>query len=107
MGSWPVPVVHGYVLRAGALSGALPARESLLVAGDSLFEALADPDNPRSYEHRVRMLTTLDEATRRYPTDPEVWFELGDALYHWRVGTPPQGPAPVRGGGGRDIRSVP
>ena len=90
MGMWPDPVVHGYVLRAAALSGALPARESLLVVGDSLFEALADPANPRSYEHRVRMLTTLDEATRRYPTDPEVWFELGDALYHWRVGTPQQ-----------------
>jgi serine/threonine-protein kinase len=90
MGMWPDSLVHGYVLQAAALSHALPARESLLVAGDSLFEALADPDNPRSYEHRVRMLTTLDEATRRYPTDPEVWFEFGDALTHWRVGTPQQ-----------------
>lgn len=82
------PVVRGYVFRAAALNRALPARESLLISADSLFEGLSDPNNARSHEHQVRMVMMLENATRRYPGDPEVWFELGDALWHWRVGTP-------------------
>src|SRR5207245_1354796 len=34
-------------------------------------------------EHQTRLLTTLDEAVGRYPTDPEAWYELGDARMHW------------------------
>ena len=29
-----------------------------------------------------RLHSTLDEAVRRYPDDPEVWYELGEARYH-------------------------
>src|SRR4029450_9261295 len=33
-----------------------------------------------------RLFETLTEATRRYPGDPEVWYALGDARYHWGWG---------------------
>ncbi len=75
-----------YGLRAGALNRRLPPRDSLLVAADSLFEALFDgPADPAWRERQARLFATLDEARRRHPEDPEVWYELGDALYHWPV----------------------
>ena len=75
-----------YGLRAGALNRRLPARDSLLVAADSLFQALFDgPADPGWRERQGRLFATLDEARRHYPEDPEVWYELGDALYHWPV----------------------
>ncbi len=73
-----------YGLRAGALNRKLPPRDSLLVAADSLFEALFEgPADPAWRERQGRLFATLNEARRRYPEDPEVWYELGDALYHW------------------------
>ncbi len=75
-----------YGLRAGALNRGLPPRDSLLVAADSLFEALFDgPADPHWRERQGRLFATLNEARRRYPEDSEVWYELGDALYHWPV----------------------
>jgi serine/threonine-protein kinase len=75
-----------YGLRAGTLNRRLPPRDSLLVAADSLFEALFDgPADPLWRERQGRLFATLEEARRRYPEDPEVWYELGDALYHWPV----------------------
>jgi len=80
------PLARVYGLRAGALNHGLPPRDSLLIAADSLFEALFDgPADPAWRERQGRLFATLDEARRRYPEDPEVWYELGDALYHWPV----------------------
>jgi tetratricopeptide (TPR) repeat protein len=79
-------LARAYGLRAGALNRGLPPRDSLLVVADSLFEALFDgPADPMWRERQSRLFATLDEARRRYPEDPEVWYELGDALYHWPV----------------------
>jgi len=76
-----------YLLRAGRLNHALPPRESLLVASESLFEALYQhPPEPVWWEHRTRLFTTLEGAARLYPDDPEVWYELGEARVHWPVG---------------------
>ena len=76
-----------YLLRAGRLNHGLPPRESLLVASESLFEALyQDPPEPVWWEHRTRLFTTLEGAARLYPDDPEVWYELGEARVHWPVG---------------------
>jgi eukaryotic-like serine/threonine-protein kinase len=84
------PQAVAYSLRAGALNRGLPARDSLLIAADSVFDALIDgPADSLWQEHRGRLQAILDEVTRRYPNDPEAWFKLGDALVHLpRTGQP-------------------
>ena len=72
-----------YSLRAGALNRGLPARDSLLIAADSVFDVLFDgPADTLWREHLGRLDAMLEDAARRYPNDPEVWFKLGDALVH-------------------------
>jgi DNA-binding SARP family transcriptional activator/tetratricopeptide (TPR) repeat protein len=71
-------------LRAGALNHGLPSRDSLLIAADSQFtatgyQALFDTSSPARLR---RLFATLDEATHRYPEDPEAWYELGEARHH-------------------------
>ncbi len=81
---------QAYKLRAGALNRGLPVRDSLLVVADSMFAAasvLPDTASATAYWGLVsRLLATLRGATRSYPNDPEVWFALGDALYHYAEG---------------------
>jgi len=78
------PFAYKYGLLAGSLNRGLAPRESLLVAADSLFQALLDgPTDPAGREHHTRLFTTLDEAVGRYPNDPEAWYDLGDARMHW------------------------
>ena len=73
-----------FALRAGAHNRGLAPRDSLLVAADSIgavmFRYVSDPDFAA---HGRRLFQTLHEATRRYPDDPEVWYSLGDAHYHF------------------------
>ena len=80
---------YRHALRAGERSRGLAPRESLLVVIDSQLGALpivllqgpsggADP-----YAITRRLFGLLDTATRRFPDDPEVWFKLGDARYHY------------------------
>src|SRR2546422_2053179 len=77
------PLATLYGLRAGAWNRGLPARDSLLITADSLFQALYDgPADLAWREHYSRLFATLREAARRYPDDPEVWFELSDAMVH-------------------------
>jgi serine/threonine-protein kinase len=84
------PLATLYGLRAGAWNRGLPPRDSLLISADSLFQALYDgPHDPAWQEHNARLFATLRAAARRYPDDPEVWFELGDAMvHHPAVGRP-------------------
>ena len=84
------PLATLYGLRAGTWNRGLPPRDSLLISADSLFQALYDgPADPAWREHQARLFATLQEAARRYPDDPEVWFELGDAMvHHPAVGRP-------------------
>jgi len=78
------PLAHEFGLRAGALNRGLAPRDSLLITADSLSEALFGQLADTVWrEHRARLFSTLGAAVQRYPSDPEVWYELGEALYHW------------------------
>jgi len=69
-------------IRAGNLNHGLAPRESLLVLADSLWAGLT-PDFDGEWSRLDRLFATVEEATRRYPEDPEVWYELGEARYHF------------------------
>jgi serine/threonine-protein kinase len=77
-----------YALAAGRLNHGLAPRESLIVQADSLSAVAFG--GPRStggawWTIGKRLIATLDEAVRRYPTDPELWYALGDARFHLGV----------------------
>ncbi len=73
-----------YALRAGENNRGLPPRDSLLVAADSVsavaYRYFADTDFAA---HVRRLFQIVKDATRRYPDDPEVWYALGDAQFHF------------------------
>jgi len=74
---WPA-----LMLRAGARNHGLAPRESLLVTVDSLWGALETGEaEPWPLLHRLS--TTLDQAVRRYPEDPEVWGYRDEFAFHW------------------------
>ncbi len=73
-----------FQLRAGALNRGLAARESLLVAADSVSAALLEFDGDSSdWALLPRLFATLEAATARYPLDAQSWYRLGEARYHW------------------------
>ena len=78
-----------YALRAGAYNHRLPPRDSLLLLSDSLFASLfeAGPLGIRAdsgWDGRLRrFFATLEDATSRYPEDPEAWNMLGEADDHF------------------------
>jgi tetratricopeptide (TPR) repeat protein len=80
-----------FAARAGAANHGSTPRDSLLILADSLAAvhrlapAFADGKWIGSIRRR---LAVLEEASRRYPEDPEVWSELGEARVHYgdRVG---------------------
>src|SRR5438045_3317152 len=74
-----------YKLRAGSLNRGLAPRESLIVQAESLAATVyAGPQalGGRWWTYGRRLVATLDEAVRRYPDDPELWYMLGDARFH-------------------------
>ena len=74
-----------YKLRAGALNHGLAPRESLIVQSESLAAVVYGGPAQlagRWWSYGRRLLGTLEEAVRRYPNDPELWYMLGDARYH-------------------------
>jgi tetratricopeptide (TPR) repeat protein len=80
---------NAYALRAGAFNHGLPPRDSLLVLSDSLFAAMfeAGPLGMRAdsgWAARLqRFFVTVEDATSRYPDDPEAWNMLGEAHNHF------------------------
>ncbi len=73
-----------YLKRAAAHNRALPPRESLLVTAESLSAALEEGSSRPAYWRNYRRLyATVDAATRRYPRDPEAWYERGEMRYHY------------------------
>jgi eukaryotic-like serine/threonine-protein kinase len=86
-------LIREYAYRAGGLNRGLAERESLLVVADSLMATAMDldPSDPGERAIRGRLYAMLDIATRRFPTDPEVWYQLGFARARigWRAGLPP------------------
>ena len=74
-----------YLLMAGSLNHGLPPRESLLVQAESIAAvALSGPAQlgGRWGNYGRRLTAILEEAVRRYPNDPEMWYLLGDARFH-------------------------
>jgi serine/threonine-protein kinase len=72
------------LLRAGELNRGLARRESLLLVSDSIWGALAYfRGDSSSWPRLQRLLPTLEYAVRQYPLDPQVWYELGEARYHF------------------------
>ena len=80
---------NAYALRAGAANHGLPPRDSLLVLSDSLFAGMfaAGPlglHADSSWGARLqRFFATVEDATTRYPEDPEAWNNLGEADSHF------------------------
>ena len=81
--AWGIPdsVGDGYVMRAARRNRGLAPRESLLITVDSLWASLNDVDGA-VWSRTRRVFATLDETVRRYPTDPFVWFKIGEARFH-------------------------
>jgi hypothetical protein len=69
-------------IRAGNLNHGLAPRESLLVLADSLWAGLT-PEFDGQWSRLDRLFAIVDAAARRYPEDPEVWYELGEARFHF------------------------
>jgi eukaryotic-like serine/threonine-protein kinase len=78
---WPVTVAR--FRHAGRLNRGLSPHDSLLVTADSLRAAYYDTLDPGYWSHLLRQFSTLEEATRRYQEDPEAWYRLGEARYHF------------------------
>jgi DNA-binding SARP family transcriptional activator len=76
-----------YFRKAVVLNRGLSPKDSMQIAADSFAIAADDATDPADLiRFRYRWFSTLEEAARRYPEDPEVWYRLGDARFH---GDPP------------------
>ena len=70
-------VYRSYYYAAARLNHGLSVRDSLLTTYDSIWAAMrAVPFPLRSPTHIRRLLATAGEAARRYPEDPEAWWDL-------------------------------
>ena len=68
--------------------------DSLLVLAGAL-EILTDHaigNSDSMFALNLREFEALEDAARRFPNDPEVWFALGEKRYHygWTRGVPPE-----------------
>jgi hypothetical protein len=81
-----------HLLRASKFNHGLAPRDSLLVVASGLFAELGMNPNAPPVPVLKALFATLHEGVRRYPNDPEMWFGLGDAQYHYgwgeQVGVP-------------------
>ena len=72
-----------YARRATRWNHGLSPKDSLLIAADSLAFAGDDAADPsEKVALRFRALAANEEATRRFPGDPEVWYLVGEAHVH-------------------------
>ncbi len=79
-------LTRAHRLRAGALNTGLAPRDSLLLTADSLMAA--NSQSPEiDWSLTRRLFSTIDEALLRYPNDPEVWYEAGEAREHHGYGS--------------------
>lgn len=89
--SWPKTndsLHRMYALRAGALNRGLSPRDSLLVLCDSITVTLDESEllDSAARENLPRLLSTAEALVRRYPTDPDAWYVLGEARFHFEAG---------------------
>jgi serine/threonine-protein kinase len=81
---------HPFLLRAAQRPG-LSWLDSMLITADSISAALRRSGVPLGLSPVVRLLGTLEEAVwQQGRSDPEAWYELGEARYHWgaAIGAP-------------------
>jgi eukaryotic-like serine/threonine-protein kinase len=72
-----------YLRKSVTLNRGLSPKDSMLIAADSFFVAADEATDPADLvRFTYRALSTTEEAARRYPGDPEVWYELGDVRFH-------------------------
>jgi len=107
LGWWPptsgaFEPMETYAFKAASLNHRLTMRDSLLIVAEScfieLYSALWSPSTSADEQAtlRHRLFTTLDEAARRFPGDPEVWQAVGEAGYHdGQPGVPQAAPSQV------------
>lgn len=76
---WNLKLGAPYFARAGLFNHGLGPRDSLLVSSDSVDIQVQLPLNARLV---LRKISILEEAARRYPEDPEVWYQLGETRFH-------------------------
>jgi eukaryotic-like serine/threonine-protein kinase len=82
-------MARAFWLKAGALNHGLSPRDSLLLAADSLSAALAPlPSDSMNWPMLTRLFATVNDAASRYPDDPEVWYAVGEARFHFGYGSP-------------------
>jgi eukaryotic-like serine/threonine-protein kinase len=74
-----------FSLQAGRFNHGLSARDSLLVAADSIAAAIDDTllDSIARSSLVRRRSQTLWTATQAYPNDPEAWYQIGEARVHY------------------------
>ena len=74
-----------YRQAAGALNRGLAPRESLLVTVDSIWGSVGAEHMVEYFRPNAvsRLFSTLELATRRYPNDPQIWYQLGEARFHF------------------------
>jgi DNA-binding SARP family transcriptional activator len=70
-----------YARRAARLNRGQTMRDSLLLLYGP-FGMLLDPADPEFFVRYRQDLSALEEASRLYPGDPEVWYMLGEARDH-------------------------
>ncbi|MEO6210123.1 MAG: hypothetical protein ABIQ10_08375, partial [Gemmatimonadaceae bacterium] len=78
--------------RAARFNHGLAPRDSFLVLAGGKFAELGASTTAPPFKAQEELFQTLHEGVRRYPNDPELWYLLGDAQYHWgwgqKVGVP-------------------
>src|SRR3954471_5236684 len=75
-------------LHAGSRIQSLAPRDSLLITADSLSSALQGGDaNSLKWALARRLFSTVNAAAARYPDDPEVWYAVGEARFHYGYGS--------------------
>jgi eukaryotic-like serine/threonine-protein kinase len=80
-------IARAYLRAAGRYNRGLPRRDSLLVVADSVRSTLALFETDTAYFASIRRLvSTLQTARDSFPNDPEVWYALGDAYFHYSAG---------------------
>jgi len=78
-------ISRAYLLTAARFNRRLPFRDSLLITADSLRASL-DPYDPTYTSTVRRLFATLQTARDSFPTDPEIWFAVGDVYWHFGNG---------------------
>jgi eukaryotic-like serine/threonine-protein kinase len=88
---WYSPTWHAfepadsYTHRAARLNHGLPTRDSLLITAAVLDLAAGEAtDGDTLLAYRQRAWATLETAAKRYPSDPEVWYTLGESRSHYQ-----------------------